>query len=173
MKRVCHGLLLVLVLLVCGGEPPPGRIEVLLGDQFFQLEVAATPQTRQKGLMDREMLPFGQGMLFVFPAPEELVFWMCRTRIGLDILFLDADGVVVDIQTMPAEPPRRFRETEADYENRLPRYKSRQPAQFAIELNADTAAAVGVKVGDRIPLDLPALRLLVAKEQDEMPAMGD
>ena len=117
--------------------------------------------------MDRDLLPFGQGMLFVFPAPEELVFWMCRTRIGLDILFLDADGVVVDIQTMPAEPPRKFRETEADYENRLPRYKSRQPAQFAIELSADTAAAVGVKVGDRIPLDLPALRLLVAKEQDE------
>lgn len=165
MKRPTLCLFLLLSpLLPAAGEAPPMLADVRIGDQFFQLEVAHTPPTRQKGLMERDDLPFDRGMIFVFPVAEKLVFWMSRTRIDLDILFLDADGVVVDIQTMPTEPPPRPGETEAGYENRLPRYRSRLPAQFAIELNAGTAAVVGANIGDRIPLDFPALRLLVAGE---------
>jgi uncharacterized membrane protein (UPF0127 family) len=161
-------LLPFLALLVSGGEPAlPVLADVPLGDQLFQLEVAHTPRSRQKGLMDREDLPFDRGMIFVFPAAEDLVFWMYQTRFDLDILFLDATGVVVDIQTMPAEIPRKPGETEADYGNRLPRYKSHRPAQFAIELSAGMAAAVGVKENDRIPLDIPALQRLVANEREE------
>ena len=141
--------------------------DVLIGNQFFQIEVAHTPQTRERGLMDRDELGFDGGMLFVFPVAEERVFWMCRTRIDLDIVFLDAAGVVVDIQTMPAELPCKPGETETDYEARLPRYASKAPAQFAIELQAGTAAAAGLREGDRIALDIPALNRLVATENAE------
>ncbi len=170
MKRSAFWLVLVaLALLVRGDDKAlPVLKDVPIGDGFFRLEVAATPAARERGLMDRDDadVELDSGMLFVFPATKELVFWMCRTRLDLDILFLDAKGTVVDIQTMPAETPRRPGETQMDYEERLPRYTCKAPAQFAIELKAGTAAAIGVAKGDQIALDLPALVRLVAQERD-------
>lgn len=168
MKVAIWCALVSLALLAQGDDKPlPVLKDVLIGNQFFQIEVAHTPQTRQHGLMDRDELGFDVGMLFVFPVEEERVFWMCRTRIDLDIVFLSAAGVVVDIQTMAAEVPRKPGETETDYEARLPRYPGKAPAQFAIELQAGTAAAVGLRDGDRVPLDIPYLNRLVASEVGE------
>jgi uncharacterized membrane protein (UPF0127 family) len=158
--------LVSLALLAQGGKPLPVR-DVLIGTQFFRLEVAATPATREHGLMERDNLAFDAGMLFVFPKEKELVFWMYNTRLDLDILFLDATGKVVDIQTMPTERPRKTSETEEEYEGRLPRYTSKAPAQFAIELKVGSAQMSGVKVGERVSLDLPALNRLVAGQRDE------
>jgi uncharacterized membrane protein (UPF0127 family) len=139
----------------------------LLAHQPFTLEVAATPTTREHGLMERDTMAFDAGMLFVFPKEKELVFWMYNTRMDLDILFLDSAGKVVDIQTMPKERPRKAAETEAEYEERLPRYTSKAPAQFAIELKVGSAQMSGVKVGEQVSLDLPALNRLVAGQRDE------
>lgn len=169
-KTVFWSVLAMLAMLVRGDDKAlPILKDVAIGDSFFRLEVAATPAARAHGLMDRDSadVELDSGMLFVFPVTKELAFWMCRTRLDLDILYLDAKGTVVDIQTMAAETPRKPGETQTDYEERLPRYPSKAPAQYAIELKAGTAAAVGVREGDQIALDLPALDRLVAKERDD------
>lgn len=106
-------------------------------------EVAATPAARQCGLSRRSELGENRGMLFVFPAPGMLAFWMKDTLIPLSIAFIDDSGRILDIQKMAP-----FRE-EA-------RYRSPGPVRFALEVNQGWFEKHGVVVGDFVRLELPA-----------------
>jgi uncharacterized membrane protein (UPF0127 family) len=78
-------------------------------------------------------------MLFVFPTAEELTFWMKNTKIPLDVLFFDAQGKFVSLQTMVpciSEP--------------CVTYPSNGMAQYALEVNAGFAKAQGIGAGSSI-----------------------
>lgn len=62
------------------------------------VEVARTAQERARGLMFRRELASGHGMLFLFPEPAPLKFWMRNTYIPLDMIFFGADHRVVFIE---------------------------------------------------------------------------
>ena len=51
------------------------------GETLFTVELADTPQERSRGLMFRENMPRGAGMLFVYDAPQQARFWMKNTLI--------------------------------------------------------------------------------------------
>lgn len=83
-----------------GPELP--RAKVILVDAFgaphgVQVEVAHTADTRERGLMWRESLAPGEGMLFLFPSEVVQSFWMRNTLIHLDILFINEAMQVVGI----------------------------------------------------------------------------
>ena len=80
-------------------------------------------------------------MLFVFPTSKYASFWMKDTQIPLSIAFLDEDGRILDIQKM----------TPLDDEKR---YRSGQPARFALEVNQGWFSANGIEVGDKVEFDL-------------------
>ena len=116
--------------------------QALIGGEVFRLEVALTSQERAQGLMNREGLNWDAAMLFVFEEEAQRTFWMKNTFIPLDILYLDSNGIVVDVQTMTPQVG------VADSE--LTRYPSAAPARYAIEMNAGLALDLGIEPGAQV-----------------------
>lgn len=76
------------------------RIKLDVAGQVISVEVAATPSSRETGLMNRFSIPPDEGMVFVFPQPQPLSFWMRNTFAPLSIAFIDADGRILNIEDM-------------------------------------------------------------------------
>ena len=64
------------------------------------VEIADTSIKREYGLMDRKHLSKNNGMLFKFPYPHHLGFWMKNTYLPLDIAFIDDNGTIIQIEEM-------------------------------------------------------------------------
>ncbi len=73
------------------------------GELHVQVELARSDPERQKGLMFRQSLESGRGMLFLWDQPEALKFWMTNTYIPLDMIFIDEKKRVVFVEDN-AEP---------------------------------------------------------------------
>ncbi|TGM66641.1 DUF192 domain-containing protein [Leptospira meyeri] len=128
--RTRIGILLVLLTLsVCKqAESYPSQTntpEVLFGsvaDRVLKLEIANNPSTRATGLMYRTKLGEDEGMLFVFPRPDYLSFWMKNTLIPLSIGYFSEDMRLLESFDMK---PNQTEEV----------YNARKPAMYALEVN--------------------------------------
>ena len=58
-------------------------------------EIADTDESRQFGFMEREKIPDGTGMLFVFDRDQVLSFWMKNTPHPLSIAYIDSRGKII------------------------------------------------------------------------------
>jgi uncharacterized membrane protein (UPF0127 family) len=127
----------------CGGTSEAGLpvIKIKVDGHTVKAEVAQSPAAMSRGLMYRRDLGKHAGMLFVYEEPRLLSFWMKNTFVPLSIAFLDADGVIVDIQDMHPQ-------TEVSH-------RSARPALYALEVNQGWFAERGVEVGAKVEFDLP------------------
>ena len=93
----------------------------------LNLEVAQKESERAMGLMHREAIPPGTGMIFVFNQPTQLNFWMRNVPFDIDIGYFDSKGRLLNALTMAGTSP--LMKDEA-----LPRYSSKGEALYAVEV---------------------------------------
>ncbi|MCG7394117.1 DUF192 domain-containing protein [Microvirga sp. ACRRW] len=105
--------------------------------QGFQVEVARNDADRAQGLMYRRSMAPERGMLFDFGRVEPVSMWMQNTYLSLDMLFIRPDGTIARIAA----------NTEPLSTRTIP---SGEPVLAVLELNAGTAAKLGIKPGDRV-----------------------
>ena len=107
------------------------------GPHNFTIELAITPAERALGLMYRRTLPADAGMLFLYDKPQPLNMWMRNTFISLDMVFIGADGKVHRIESRTEPFSTQLISSEGD-------------VQGVLELNAGTAASIGLRAGDEV-----------------------
>lgn len=118
------------------------------GEQTVIVEVADSPDTLERGLMFRESLPEGTGMIFVFPDRRDRTFWMKNTLIALDMIFVDgepgaAEASVVGVVAQ-AEPQT------------LVSRRCGRPSRWVVEVPGGYAARHGIGPGVRMRfVDMP------------------
>lgn len=116
---------------------------VEVGGSRYAVEVADDDAERARGLMFRDALPAGSGMLFIHERQQPLAYWMKNTRIPLDILYFDSGRTLVSQQR--DVPP-------CSAGNACPPYPSEKPALYVLELNAGEAARLDLENGAELRL---------------------
>ena len=108
-------------------------LELSAGMYRIEAEVAATPESRQTGMMLRtSMLPH-RGMLFVFPEIAKHCMWMRNTLLPLSVAFLDEKGQILNVEDMQPK-------TEDNH-------CSAKPARYALEMNLGWFRSRGLGTG--------------------------
>jgi len=103
----------------------------------FQVEIADTEQLRAIGLMNRPQMGAFAGMLFVYPEPAQVSFWMHNTLIPLDMVFIDETGLVVNV-----------------HENAIPLDDTPiyggSNIRYVLEINGGTLSKLGLGIGAQV-----------------------
>ena len=115
----------------------PLTIRSANGEHRFTVEVAASPQEQNEGLMYRRSLAPDRGMIFPYDPPQSVAFWMKNTLIPLDMIFIRADGTIARIvaNTVPLS---------------LETVPGGEPVAAVLEIAGGRSAELGIREGDRV-----------------------
>lgn len=127
-------------------HPAPSKLPVEIatikmksgGSHDFTVEIAKAPVDLQMGLMFRKEMEPNHGMMFqMSKIPQQTSFWMKNTYLPLDIIFIAADGRIVNIH----------RNATPHSTTSIP---SVEPVTGVIEINGGRADELGIKIGDTV-----------------------
>jgi uncharacterized protein len=145
MKTALTVMILFFCTLGANGQPKMQpkfeKKEIKIGKHKLNVEIADTEEKLSFGLMFRQSLPDGTGMLFVFPDEQPRSFWMKNTFVALSIAYIDAQKKIIDIQDMV--PVKSEMETPQTY-------PSAGPAKYALEVPRGWFKKKKIKIGDKI-----------------------
>jgi uncharacterized membrane protein (UPF0127 family) len=135
------------VLSACSGETQRAAatiqdyLPLAIDGKAVRAQVAVTEPEQEKGLMYRENLPDGDGMLFVYKTPQKMHFWMNHVPIPLTIGFFRADGTLDEVRTMLPNDTRDIA-------------SSSDLIHYCLEMNEDWYAHSGIKPGAKLDMGL-------------------
>jgi uncharacterized protein len=139
-----RALALLLALLWAGGargadyaQPRLPTVSLTVNAATLVAEVADTDESRATGLMFRDGLADGEGMLFVMPGVGPASFYMKNTGLALSIAYIGANGTILEIHDL--EP---F--------NEIPVRSRFQTIAYALEVPRGWFAAKGIFPGIRV-----------------------
>jgi len=141
---------LLLTLSGCSETTPPPEpadattwLPLAVGDVALEAQIALSQGEQQRGLMYRESLGENRGMLFPYPSPRRLSFWMANTSIPLDIGFFASDGRLLEVHRLHPFDTQ-------------PTPSRSDQVQFALEMNQGWFRRMGLRPGVTLDLDLLA-----------------
>jgi len=114
-------------------------IKTAKGTFNFTVQRAETPEHKSRGLMFRKSMAQDHGMMFTWETEQDISMWMANTVLSLDMVFIKADGRV-----------HRVHENAVPFSRAT--IESGAPVKRVLELNAGTAARIGLKTGDSVTL---------------------
>ena len=125
-------------------SPEAARSEQVweLGGAKVEIEVAKDAASRERGLMFRKDMPADHGMLFVYPEPKMLRFWMRNCSIPLSIAFFEETADPAKLRVINVDDMQPYVE--------LPGGIAKRPAKYGLEMNQGWFAKHGIKAGDEI-----------------------
>ncbi|MCU0792707.1 MAG: DUF192 domain-containing protein [Opitutaceae bacterium] len=110
-----------------------------VGGKALRVQVAVLEAEQQRGLMGRKDLGPDDGMVFVYPAPQQMSFWMRNTPTPLDIGFFREDGTLGEVYPLYPYDETPVRSSGLDY-------------TLALETNQGWFAKHGLKPGAKVDL---------------------
>lgn len=115
-------------------------VTILMPKGAIQVEVADSKGEREQGLSGRVSMRNDEGILFVFETPGKYGFWMKDMNFPLDIIWINENGLVVDIERdlSPDSYPKTFI-NEVD-------------ASYVLEVNAGLAKEFGLFLGSKVKI---------------------
>lgn len=135
----------VLILAGCQQSGPRMMIYSEGGTSQIFVELARSANEKKLGLMGRETLEEGKGMLFVYDEGLHPSIWMKGMLIPLDIVFIGEDLKINHIEEN-AVPCKTEDSRQCD------RYESPYPSSFVLELPAGYSTKHGIMSGDEVLL---------------------
>jgi uncharacterized membrane protein (UPF0127 family) len=135
------------VLSACSGEMQKTAatiqdyLPLAIDGKAVRAQVAVTEPEQEKGLMFREDLPDGDGMLFVYKTPQKMHFWMNHVPIPLTIGFFRPDGTLDEVRTMLPNDTRDIA-SSSDF------------IQYCLEMNDGWYARSDIKSGAKLDMGL-------------------
>ena len=138
-------ILSVIIIIAACSRTADGQeksIKIISGasEKTVNAEIADSPAGWETGLMYRKSLAPDSGMLFIFPDEDYRSFWMKNTLIPLDMLFISANGTIVDMK-------ESFQPCKADP---CESYRSKEKAMYVLEVNAGFARENDIQEGNAI-----------------------
>lgn len=147
---------------VLGGRachrPKATFAELSAGGRLFRIQVLQQPSDQAKGYRGVDRVKPNEGILFMFPNPLPLAFWMKGCHVPLDMVFLDGNMTVQTILTALPEPEQKINEDYLRYtmqgpmslqevEASVPRLR---PSRAVLEVAGGEMTKLGIKPGERL-----------------------
>lgn len=115
---------------------------VLMPKGALQVEVADTNASRELGLSGRKKMGNDEGLIFIFDVPGRYGFWMKDMSFPLDIMWINQNGIVVNIERNVT--PESYKEKKT--------YINQADASYVLEINAGQAEKFGLYLGSKIKI---------------------
>lgn len=165
MSKILKLFMMILLLAACSKKD--NREELTITDSegnktVYKVELAQSREELSTGLMNREKLDADSGMVFDLSDFNNVptAMWMKDTKIALDMLFIDQDGMIYWV----------FENAEPDSVKMI---VAPYPATAVLEVNAGDIKAKGIQIGDMVDYKLFQAEEKAAAQNDSNAALAE
>jgi uncharacterized membrane protein (UPF0127 family) len=107
---------------------------------IIKVELAQTSDELESGLMNRDELLAGSGMLFIFDGEDKHRIWMKNMKFPIDIIWIDSNHKIVDI----------FKEASPCASDSCHIYVPSNTARYVLEVQAGYLEGNKIEIGQDV-----------------------
>ncbi len=149
MKRVITPSLIAAVLLLSACDKSSTMEDINSTDVAFPNGIKVKAETMHqeidltRGLMFRDALQAGRGMLFIYPNEAQHKHWMYQVKFPIDTIWMDRERNITEIA-------ENMKPCENKAAHECPQYGGLLKSRYALEVPAGFVAQNHVRVGQTL-----------------------